>query len=712
MEKLLESNAKAVGALLANIAADPLMAKEYDKLIKFSQAIAKTSEIVYVIFLDEKGTILPSHLNVIDNRIIAYLDTNHEGEDAEKVLTNSKKDSSVLIYEQPIEYFGLPLGKAVICLTKDTVNQEIAALMGRFSTLKKDNANTVKSVLADESTKVIGQINSDLAQVNVDNGKAQKETAAILVEASEKVNTETAKVIIAIGSACCVGIIVLLVFLLRQIVITPLRQITNGLKDAAEGEGDLTKRLNSSRTDEIGTLAGWFDSFVERINNIIVEINGNSETVSSSALEVLTSSEQMQEEANGLSTSTDSVAAASEEMNTSMATVAAASEEASTNISIVAGTATEMKEALEKVAESCDEAKNISNRATDQVKRATDKVTRLGSAAEQISKVTEVITEIADQTNLLALNATIEAARAGDAGKGFAVVAGEIKNLAKQTQEATKEIKAKIDGIQQSTNDTVTEVGSITEVIENVNTIMSKIAEAMLEQSSRASEVALNIEQASQGIAEVNENVAQTSLVSAQIAQDISEVSNIAHSMTKSSSNMRGNSEALSDLANQLRKMISSFKVSAGDTLPPNNDRIDREIADLFPWTTKLSLGIDKIDDQHKELVRLINRLHRAMKVKAGSSEAGDILDNLAKYTLYHFDFEEKLFDKYGYPQRKDHKNYHRKLVESVVVFQKDFKSGKTGLTMELMMFLTNWLKDHIMKTDRDYVAFFKDKAI
>ena len=712
MEKLLESNAKAVGALLANIAADPLMAKEYDKLIKFSQAIAKTSEIVYVIFLDEKGTILPSHLNVIDNRIIAYLDTNHEGEDAEKVLTNSKKDSSVLIYEQPIEYFGLPLGKAVICLTKDTVNQEIAALMGRFITLKKDNANTVKSVLADESTKVIGQINSDLAQVNVDNGKAQKETAAILVEASEKVNTETAKVIIAIGSACCVGIIVLLVFLLRQIVITPLRQITNGLKDAAEGEGDLTKRLNSSRTDEIGTLAGWFDSFVERINNIIVEINGNSETVSSSALEVLTSSEQMQEEANGLSTSTDSVAAASEEMNTSMATVAAASEEASTNISIVAGTATEMKEALEKVAESCDEAKNISNRATDQVKRATDKVTRLGSAAEQISKVTEVITEIADQTNLLALNATIEAARAGDAGKGFAVVAGEIKNLAKQTQEATKEIKAKIDGIQQSTNDTVTEVGSITEVIENVNTIMSKIAEAMLEQSSRASEVALNIEQASQGIAEVNENVAQTSLVSAQIAQDISEVSNIAHSMTKSSSNMRGNSEALSDLANQLRKMISSFKVSAGDTLPPNNDRIDREIADLFPWTTKLSLGIDKIDDQHKELVRLINRLHRAMKVKAGSSEAGDILDNLAKYTLYHFDFEEKLFDKYGYPQRKDHKNYHRKLVESVVVFQKDFKSGKTGLTMELMMFLTNWLKDHIMKTDRDYVAFFKDKAI
>ena len=712
MEKLLESNAQAIGALLVSIAADPLMAKEYDKLVKFSQAVAQTKEVVYVIFLDEKGNILPSHLNIIDDLIISYLEKDQEGEDVEKVLNNSKNDPSVLIYEQPIEYFGLSLGKAVICISKNSVSQEINALVARFNNLKKDNETAVKNVLADESSKVTGQINSGLKQVSSDNSKAQKETAAILVAASKEVNAGTTKVIIAIGSACCLSIIVLVIILLKRIIITPLHAISNGLKDAAEGEGDLTKRLNSSRTDEIGILAGWFDSFVERINNIIVEINGNSETVTSSALEVLSSSEEMQEEASGLSSRTESAATASEGMNTSMATVAAASEQASTNISIVAGTATEMKEALEQVANSCDEAKSISIKATDQVKKATDKVTLLGSAAEQISKVTEVITDIADQTNLLALNATIEAARAGDAGKGFAVVAGEIKNLAKQTQEATKEIKEKIDGIQQSTNDTVTEVEGITGVIENVNHIMSKIAEAMVKQASRASDVAINIEQASLGIAEVNENVAQTSLVSSQIAQDISEVSNIAHSMSRSSTNMRGNSEALSDLANQLRKMISAFKVSAKNVPSVTNNSTYQNQAELFPWTAKLALGIDKIDDQHKELVRLINRLHRAMKAKAGVKEAGDILDSLAKYTIYHFDFEEKIFDKYGYPKSKDHKKYHRTLVDSVVTFQKDFKSGKAGLTMELMMFLTNWLKDHIMKTDRDYVAFFKDKTI
>ena len=513
MEKLLQSNARAVGALLANIAADPLMAKEYDKLIKYSQALTKTSEIVYVIFIDEKGSVLPSHLNVIDDRIIAYLDENQEGEDAEKVLFNSKNDPSVLIYEQPIEYYNMPLGKALICISKNSVSQEIDSMVGRFNGIKKDNATAITSVLAAESATVTDRINADLNQVSANSEKSQKETAALLVAASQKVKTGTTKVIIVIGSVCCITIILLVVLLLRKMIIGPLHKITNGLKDAAEGEGDLTKRLNSTRTDEIGVLAGWFDSFVQRINNIIVEINGNSETVTSSALEALSSSEQMQEEASGLSASASNVAAASEQMNSSMATVAAASEEASTNISIVAGTASEMKHALDQVAESCDAAKSISTQASEQVKRATDKVTRLGSAAEQISKVTEVITEIADQTNLLALNATIEAARAGDAGKGFAVVAGEIKNLARQTQEATKEIKTKIDGIQQSTHDTVSEVGGITEVIENVNTIMSKIAEAMQEQSSRASEVALNIEQASQGIAEVNGNVAQTSMV-------------------------------------------------------------------------------------------------------------------------------------------------------------------------------------------------------
>lgn len=563
MEKQLADSARTVASLLNSISKDPLTSKDRGVLNDYSRDVTQNKEIVFAIFLDRDDKLASDYVNLVDDKIIAYTNSGNEDlEDAGKVLGAAKKDPSILIYEQVIEFYGLPIGKVIVGIDKTSIAEEIAALASRFEELKKGNETTIQTVLKSESAKVISQINSDLGRVSEDNANAQGETEAIVKQATKAVNAGTTKVVIAIGTACCLAILFLVFLLLKIMVLTPIHVISEGLKDAAEGEGDLTKRLNNPRTDEIGVLAGWFDSFVERIHNIMVEINGNSETVTGSARQTLASSEQMYKEVNTLSLKAEGVASASEEMNSSMASVAAASEQASTNISIVAGTATEMKNALETVADTCENAKSITSSAMDQVKKATNQVAHLGSAADQISKVTEVITEIADQTNLLALNATIEAARAGEAGKGFAVVAGEIKSLANQTQQATKEIKERIDSIQASTNDTIEEVDGISQIIIDVNGIMEEIATAMTVQASRASEVALNIDQASQGIAEVNENVAQSSSVSSQIAHDISEVSKTATSMSESCVAMRGNSEALSELANQLRNMISAFKVA------------------------------------------------------------------------------------------------------------------------------------------------------
>jgi len=370
-----------------------------------------------------------------------------------------------------------------------------------------------------------------------------------------------------------------------------------------------------------------------------------------------------------------------------------------------------MQSTLAEVAQSCDKARSISGSAADQVNKASNRVANLGHSAQEISKVTEVITEIAEQINLLALNATIEAARAGEAGKGFTVVASEIKSLAGQTARATEDIKEKVSGIQNSTGDTVKDVGEISNVISDVNEIVTTIAAAVEEQSASATEVANNVEQASIGIEDVNANVAQTSQVSSEIAKDISVVNTVSDDMSARSILMKQSAGDLKDLSSNLRKMISVFKVSVKTERSGENSVLtQRDVQELMPWGPKLSLNIKEIDDQHKTLVSLINELHKAMKLKTGSKKAGEILKDLAEYTVYHFDFEKKLFEQHGYPDMQEHLKIHDDLVAKVMDFKKQHDEGRAALTMDLMDFLTDWLKDHIMKTDKSYVPFLKGK--
>ncbi len=541
---------------------------------------------------------------------------------------------------------------------------------------------------------------------------------AICLKSKEAMHTQmqsqiaSSTTLITLVSIIAVIFGIVIAFFLIRVIITPIKKVVAALKDISQGDGDLTQRIDINTKDEIGELARWFNTFISRLNNIIVDIGSNSETVTASSGELLIISEQMSQDSEDLALRSNAVSAAAEEMSSSMHSVAAASEEASVNLGTVADAAGQMKLTLNEVAQNCDKARTVSEDATFKVKRASDRVKTLGASAKDISQVTEVITDIAEQTNLLALNATIEAARAGEAGKGFAVVASEIKGLAAQTAGATQDIKEKIQGIQTSTEDTVKDVNQISQVIFEVTQIVSAIAAAVEEQSASASEVAENIDQASLGIGEVNENVAESSQVSTEIAQDISKVHGVSREMTARSSQMKKSAQDLSELSGKLRDMIGVFKVSGADAVAPTTQVNAKDLVDLMPWGEKLKIGIDQIDEQHKELVKMVNELHRAMKMKMGAREAGQILTRLADYTVYHFKNEEDLFEQHKYADREAHKAYHDKLVAQVLEFKKEFDGGRAALSMDLMHFLTDWLRNHILKTDKAYVPFFKEKGI
>lgn len=358
-----------------------------------------------------------------------------------------------------------------------------------------------------------------------------------------------------------VAIAIVLIFFITSTVVKPINRVVAGLRDAAEGDGDLTKRLDITSSDEVGELAHWFNTFIGKIQLIITDVTQNAEKLTGSSKELAAIAYHLSDSANQTSEKAMTVSSASEEMSATITSVAGIMEQTAGNLNIVASGTEEMTSTIREIANTTEKGRQIAEDAVGQTTNATKQIEELGTAAIQIGRVVETITEISEQVNLLALNATIEAARAGEAGKGFAVVANEIKELAKQTAGASGEIKQQIEGIQVSTQGSVTEINSIASVVNEVNSLVSTIATAVEEQSVTTQEIAGNVARASEGVDEVNNTVGETSQVANSITVDIAEVTKAADEMTNASSKVNSSSQQLSQLAEELNRMVKQFKV-------------------------------------------------------------------------------------------------------------------------------------------------------
>jgi methyl-accepting chemotaxis protein len=331
--------------------------------------------------------------------------------------------------------------------------------------------------------------------------------------------------------------------------------------DLAEGDGDLTKRMNFKAKDEIGRLGRSIDTLLTTLAGMIGQIKESGETLNHSGQELTALAEQMSGATANIQTRANGAAASSNEMNINMNSVAAAVEEAAINISTVATSTGEVASAGKDIADSTKNALIMTSEAVTHSKSSYEMISTLGDAAKEIGRVTETITEISSQTNLLALNATIEAARAGEAGKGFSVVANEIKELAKQTAGATVEINAKIKSIQDSTGNTIDEIQKILTVIKNVDTIVDGIASAVDNQTTATNEIAQNINKASIGLQEVAGNVSNISAVSAEVAKDIADVSFSSQELTSSSNLVKQSAIDLNNLTAIMHSATDRFKI-------------------------------------------------------------------------------------------------------------------------------------------------------
>jgi methyl-accepting chemotaxis protein len=557
----MAENAQSMAMLLTKVAPPAILNNDYTALISYAKAAGSNENVVYAMYFKPNGKPYVRYIDKSKEKIKEYIKSGKGKKKYEKIISASKNDPTVLIVMEMMELEGNDLGYLVLCMSKEQINWKIKEMSTGFNTLIKENSKKIESILDSESLKVKKSMGKILAEVSKKNKSAVKKIGLSILQFSSDVKNQIKNKIWLFGIICCFLIFISAWFLFKHLVSKPLKEITSGLRDIATGEGDLTQRLGIESKDELGELAKWFNAFVEKLQEIISDIAGNSEKLNSSSSTLLSISKEMSDGADKTSAQSNTVATAAEKMSSNMSSVAVALEESSTNINMVSSATEEMTSTINEIAENTKKTRTNSNQAVSRTKKASGKIENLSKSAKDIGKVIETITDISEQTNLLALNATIEAARAGEAGKGFAVVASEIKNLARQTAEATLKIKEKIVGIQDSTKETVSEIEEITVSIDSVNEMIDTVAAAVEEQSVTTKEISANVSQAAIGIKEVTENVTQSSSVAHDITNDIVNVNQIANKMSNNCTKVNISSDELSKLSGDLENIVGRFKI-------------------------------------------------------------------------------------------------------------------------------------------------------
>jgi methyl-accepting chemotaxis protein len=351
--------------------------------------------------------------------------------------------------------------------------------------------------------------------------------------------------------ACLVPLLVVALSTSRSIF-HRLREMIERIRDIAEGEGDLTKRIEIAAEDEIGELAQWFNTFVDKLHDILCQVASNTKSLAAAGKEIAASSREHGRGAELQKDQTNQVATAMQEM---VSTVQQVSENCNSASTASQKASQSARQGGKIVGETLSRMRAIAQAVGGTAKQ----IQELGKRSDQIGQIIGVIDDIADQTNLLALNAAIEAARAGEQGRGFAVVADEVRKLAERTSTATKEITDMIRNIQVETKNAVGAMLAGTKEVELG-------VESTTTAGSSLHEIIQTNEHVGDMIAHIATATTQQSATTEQINGSIEQIAKIAAS---SAIAMQQTNEALQDLsalASSLQTLVGQFRLrSNGD---------------------------------------------------------------------------------------------------------------------------------------------------
>ncbi|SDX54171.1 methyl-accepting chemotaxis protein [Allochromatium warmingii] len=348
------------------------------------------------------------------------------------------------------------------------------------------------------------------------------------------------------------GVLVLIVglviaWLIAQSIAKPIRDVADNLSAIAQGDGDLTRRLDDKRRNEIGDLARSFNDFVDKIHLTISQISMATLELQSASAQLSATSHDTYQQVKLEQSETDQVATAINQMT---ATVEEVARHASEAARVVQETSAEALQGDQLAVQTVATMEAVAQ----EIEQAGQVVTRLADDSRDIGTVLEVIRGVAEQTNLLALNAAIEAARAGEQGRGFAVVADEVRTLASRTQDSIQDIRNKIERVQSSSVSVVNAIGG-----------SQARAQGGVEQARQASESFQSISRSIISINDMNTQIAsaaeEQSAVAEEINRNIHAISQSVDNTAVTADHLTQASARLASLSSEIQQTIGSFRI-------------------------------------------------------------------------------------------------------------------------------------------------------